>query len=726
MISRRVFLASGALAGDGFVAGFGSSPAEAAAGITRLGPYVAIATDGTVTIRAKNPEIGQGIKTTLAMIVAEELDVDWARVQVEMAPVDEKVYGGQTAGGSTSIPTNYEMLRRVGASVRATFLQAAAQTFGAPVNELITQQGAVLHEVSGKRADYGQLAALAATLPAPDPATVPLKNRRDFALIGTPRAGVDSPRIVRGEPIFGIDTVLPGMLFAVLCKPPVFGAKLKSANLDEVRQLPGIRHVLVVNGTGNFKGLQDGVAILADRWWRARQARDSLKPVWDEGANAPHDSAVYAATARQLLEGPGTALATKGDAAAALARAARTVEAVYETPFIPHLALEPQNCTARATADGLEFWAPTQAPNWGVKLVAKELGVPEDRIVVHMTRVGGGFGRRLENDTMVEAGAIARQVPGVPVKLLWTREDDTAYDFFRPGNHHRLRAGLDRNGRLDAYWAHGVTYARGGKPTQGADILPQDFLRQTVPHFQLAQSLIETTVPTGYLRAPSSNSLAFVHECFLDEIATAAKKDPFDLRLELLASRIGQPPEPQLGRGAPYDLARIQAVLQTLRERSGWDRRPKRPDIGFGMATYFSHRGYFAEVAKVQVKADGSWQVLKVWAVGDVGSVIVNPSAAVNQVEGSVIDGIGQLRQTITFDKGRTVQTNLHEIPVMRMADTPKIDTHFLLSDHPPTGLGEPALPPVLPAVCNAIFAATGVRIRSLPIDDALLKRKKR
>ncbi|WP_458233092.1 molybdopterin cofactor-binding domain-containing protein [Roseateles sp. P5_E8] len=722
--TRRFFLVSTATLGGSFIAGYGCTRSEAKSALSMLSHYVLVSTDGRVTLRAKNPEIGQGIKTTLAMVIAEELDVDWDRVRVEMAPVDEKLFGPQTAGGSTSIPTNYDLMRRAGAIVRAMFVQAASQSLKVPSNELTVRSGVVRHEASGKQRDYGELAALAATMPVPSPAEVTLKNSADFKIIGTPKAGVDGPGIVKGEPIFGIDKVLPGMKYAVVSRPPVFGARFLSANLDEVRRLPGVHKVLVIKGTGNFKGLQDGVAILAERWWLAKEARSRLKVDWDESASTPHDTLAYSAKADDLLRRCGKTIVNKGHADSALADAAKVLKARYDTPFIAHLTLEPQNATARPTKDGVEIWAPTQAPGWGVKLVAKELGIAETSVTVHMTRVGGGFGRRLENDYMVEAAAIALQSGAV--KVLWTREDDIAHDFFRPGNHHLLRAGLSADGRIEGYAAHGVTYARGGKPTQGADLVPHDFLRQTLDHFRLDESLIETIIPTGYLRAPSSNSLAFVHECFLDEIAVQAKKDPFELRLEMLNARKGLPPDPPLNsRAPPYSLERIKRVLEVLRQRSGWGQQP--PDekgVGLGVATYFSHRGYFAEVAKVRVNADGSWRVLKVWAVGDVGSTIVNPSAARNQVEGAIIDGIGQLRQAITFDKGRVEQSNFHQMALMRIADAPQIDVEFVLSDHPPTGLGEPALPPALPAVCNAIFAATGVRIRKLPIDETQLEKK--
>jgi len=723
--SRRLFLAAGLMAGGSFVLGVSASRSEAQAGAARMTHYVAIAPDGKVTIRAKNPEIGQGIKTALPMIVAEELEVDWGQVTVETAPVDEKTFGGQTAGGSTSIPTNYELMRRAGAVARLMLIQAAARQLNVPEGELTAQKGVVRHAPSGRSLGYGALAAQAARLPVPDPDTVALKDPRDFTLIGTAKGGVDSAKIVRGAPVFGIDTVLPDMKYALLCKPPVFGAKYKSANLEDIRKLPGVVQVFRLEGTGNYQGLQEAVAIIADSWWLAKNARDQLVVEWDEASGAVHDSALYAATADRLLRDEvGDSVRHKGDVAQALKDAAQTLEARYEVPFLPHLALEPQNCTARPTADGIEIWAPTQAPGWGQKLLARELNLPEDRIIIHMTRVGGGFGRRLENDYMVEAAAVALK-SGLPVKLLWTREDDVAYDFFRPGNYHRLEAGLDARGHLTAYRAHAVTFSRNGKPAAGASIVPHGFPEQTADHFDLRQSLIETVIPTGYLRAPSSNGLAFVHESFLDEIAHAAGKDPLQWRLELVEAQTGRTTAAPAGSRDPvFDFIRMKALLEAVKERSGWGQAPAAKGIGMGVATYFSHRGYFAEVAKVRVEADGSWRVLKVWAVGDVGSVIVNPSGARNQVEGSIIDGIGQLRQAVTFRKGQTVESNFHEIPVMRMSEAPHIDVHFLLSDGPPTGLGEPALPPVLPAVCNALFAATGVRIRTLPLDPALLAGK--
>ncbi len=717
-LSRRHFLSVSLAAGGALTIGLASGPARAG-GLVQLSAYISVAPDNTVTIRARMPEIGQGIKTGLAVIVAEELDADWSKVVVETAPVDEKAYGEQFAGGSMSTPMSYDPMRRAGAAVRAMFVEAAAQTWAVQAAELTVAKSVVIHAKSGRKATYGQLCAKAAKIAAPDLKTVVLKDPKAFTLVGKPHGGVDSPKIVHGQPIFGIDTLVPGMRYAVLARPPVYGAKLKSANLDAVKKLPGVTHVLAVQGAGDLHGLRDSVAIVATSWWLAKSARDQLEVAWDDASGVPHDSAAYRTQAETLLKTNGKAIRNKGDITAGMAKAAKTVEALYEVPFIPHVPLEPQNCTVAPTKDGgLEIWAPSQTPGDGKGLVAKTLGIPEDRITVHMVRAGGGFGRRLENDYMVEAAYVAKTA-NVPVKLLWSREDDVAYDYFRPGHVHSLKAGLDADGHIDAYYAHGVTYTRDGKVAQGAGITPHDLPLTIADHFTLEQSTIETTVPTGYLRAPSSNGLAFVHESFLDEIAHAAGRDPLDYRLAMIDYAIAHPADDKHW----YDLNRARTVLTTLSERCGWAGRGDLPKgTAMGVATYFSHRGYFAEAAKVRVAADGTWRVLKVWAVGDVGSVIVNPSAAENQVQGAIIDGIGSLRHEITFEKGRVVQANFTEIPMMRMSEAPQIDVHFVISDNPPTGLGEPALPPVLPAVCNAIFAATGVRVRKLPLLPEALK----
>ncbi|MDV6331615.1 xanthine dehydrogenase family protein molybdopterin-binding subunit [Asticcacaulis sp. 201] len=703
--SRRLFLQAGAAVGGGLMLGFGVR-ADAAATAVTLTDYVIVAPDGVVTVMAKNPEIGQGAKTMLPMLIAEEMDLPWSSLRIETAASDPKRYGAQFAGGSMTTTMNWLPMRQVGAAARWMLIAAAAQKVGAPHDAFSTAEGQVIHTPSGKRFTYGALAADAAKINPPKLDDLPLKDPKAFKLIGQSKAGYDSPKIVRGEPIFGIDMTLPGMLYAVYVKSPVYGARLISCDLTAVKAAHGVKDAFILKGT-DWHGLQDGIAIVANSWWYAQTARERLKPVWDEAAGAPHDSLIYLEQAKDLVKGPGEVKQSHGDADGALASAAKTISAFYEVPFLAHVPMEPQNCTARVTADGAEIWAPTQNPNSGGELVARTLGIGPEKVVVHMRRSGGGFGRRLENDYMAEAAAIAQKA-GAPIKLVWSREDDIAYDYFRPGCYHQLRAGIDGDGRLSVYDCHSVTFARDGKVAQGASIEGNAFAPMVTPNFRLTQSLIPSTVPTGYLRAPTSNAIAFVHESFWDEIAHAAGQDPVAFRLAQLDAHAGDK--------ADYNPGRMRRVLAAVAERAKWGQATLPKGEGMGVATYFSHRGYFAEVAHVRIADDGQWRVVKVWAVGDVGSHIINPTGAYNQVEGSIMDGIGSMEAGMTFEKGRAVQVNFQDIPMMRMPKAPLIDAHFLASDFPPTGLGEPALPPILPAVANAIFAATGIRIRKLPV----------
>ena len=711
-MDRRFFLTASLSASGALAFGLGAQAAgpQKDADSPWLGDYIQIHPDGTVLILARNPEIGQGIKTALPMMIAEELDADWAQVCIDTAPVDAKRFGGQFAGGSTSTPYNWVPMRQVGAAARSMLVTAAARHWQVSPDSLTTSKGQVLHASSGRKLGYGALAAKAAGLPAPDLKTIALKDPKTYSIIGQAKPGVDSPRVLKGEPLFGIDMVLPGMVYAVYVKSPVFGARLKSADLDAVRKQRGVIDAFAIEGADDMHGVRPGVAILAKSWWYAKAARDVLKPVWDDAFGAEHDSAIYAKTAPSLLASPGTVTKNNGDVDAAFAKAAKVVEASYSVPFIPHVPLEPQNCTAAPTRDGgVEIWAPSQTPGDGGDAVAKTLNIPRDKVIVHMRRAGGGFGRRLENDYMLEAATIAVKAQ-TPVKLVWTREDDVGHDFYRPGSFHKLRAGLDADGKVIAYQVHGVTYAQNRQTAQGAGIDGDQFPGAVVENYRFEQSAIPTIVPTGYLRAPSSNGLGFVHESFWDELCRAAGQDPVAHRLKHMAAHAADPAK---GRG--YSAGRMQAVLQAVAERANWAGRKTEPGKGYGVACYFSHAGYFAEIAKVRVTKE-DWQVLKVWCVGDVGSTIINPSGAQNQVEGAILDGIGSLRHEIHFDKGAAREQNFDAIPMMRMSQAAQVDVHFLLSDNPPTGLGEPALPPVLPAVANAIFDATGIRVRDLPL----------
>jgi isoquinoline 1-oxidoreductase beta subunit len=724
--SRRSLLKTGAVAGGGFFISWGLGASGAAAKTAspmELSAYVRIAADGVITIVGKNPECGQGIKTMLPMVIAEELEADWSKVTIEQAMSEPAKYGAQVAGGSTATPTNYEPLRRVGAAGKQMLIEAAAVTWKVPPGECVAAQSVVTHTPTGRKLGYGVLAEKAAGIPAPDVKTVALKDPKDFRIVGQSVRGFDSPKIVRGEPIFGIDTVRPGMLYAVFVKCPVYGGKVKSAKLDAVLACPGVKKAFVVAGNNEFNGLASGVAIVADSWWRAKKARDKLEVEWDEGPVAGRSSAQFAETAARVGPGLGQKVIRKdGDADAALGKAAKVIEAAYSYPFLSHSNLEPQNCTAEVRDGKVEIWAPTQNPQPGRDIVAKLLGVPPADIQIHMMRCGGGFGRRLMNDYMAEAAWIARET-GAPVKLVWPREDDIAHDFYRPGGFHHLKAGLDDKGRIAGWKDHFVSYADRDDPAKfasAADMGPTELPARLVPDLTVETTLMPLGIPTGPMRAPRSNALCFVQQSFMDELAHAAGKDPLAFHLDLLG-------EPRLfgktGERDSFDTGRARGVLQLVAEKSGWGKTRLPPRTGMGIAHYFSHLGYFAEVVRASVADTGQIKVEKVWVVGDIGRQIINPTGAMNQVQGSVIDGISQaLALAMTFENGHAVQTNFHEYPLIRMPAAPEVEVVFLKTDNPPTGLGEPALPPVIPALCNAVFAATGKRIRSLPIDARQLK----
>ncbi|MGH7668037.1 MAG: molybdopterin cofactor-binding domain-containing protein [Gemmatimonadaceae bacterium] len=716
-VTRRDFLRVSAIAGGGillatYLPGMVRADRIGAAttGPGELNAFIRITPDGIITIAAKNPEIGQGVKTMLPMLIADELDADWKQVRVEQVGLDTDKYENQWAGGSTATPMNWLPLRQVGAAGRVMLVAAAASTWGVDESTCTTEAGVVYHRASGRKLGYGALADKAATMRAPNLKTVKLKEPAEFRIIGTSVHSVDNHAIVTGKPLYGIDVTLPDMVYAVYQKCPVYAGTVKSANLNAVKALPGVKDAFVVEPAPGsaLNGLLGGVAIIADSWWAAQSARSKLEVEWDEGSTAQQSSESFAAQAAALSnQTPERSLRSDGNADGALRGAVKAVSADYFYPFIAHVTLEPQNCTAHYHDGRLDIWAPTQTPAGGRSLVAKTLGVKEEDITVHLTRSGGGFGRRLNNDYMVEAARIATRV-NAPVKLLWSREDDVAHDFYRPAGFHYFSGGVDANGKLVAWKDHFVTFGDAPRYAASAGISDTEFPARFVPNFSLGVSSMPLGVPTGALRAPGSNAIAFVMQSFIDELAHAAGRDPVEFRRDLLSNAED---------GAAMDAQRMRGVLDLVVEKSGWGKQKFPRGTAQGVAFHFSHRGYFAEVVQATVSRAGLLRVDKVWVAGDIGSEVINPINAENQAQGAVLDGLSEaFGQEITIERGRAVQSNFNHYPLLRMRQAPPVEVHFLKTAFPPTGLGEPVLPPAVPALCNAIFTATGKRVRSLPL----------
>ncbi len=716
-MGRRSFLKVAGAAGMGLVLAFsleGRAKAASPGAETALNAYIRITPEGTIYIYSKNPEIGQGIKTAMPMIIAEELDADWADVKVEQSPINVTLFGRQNAGGSRSIARNWNSMREVGAAARHMLVQAAAIEWQVPATECTTKKSFVVHEPTGRRAAYGTLVEKAATLPVPPTASLRLKDREDFTLIGTRKGGVDNLAVVTGKPLFGIDQTLPGMLFAIYQKCPAVGGKAKSANLDEILALPGVKHAFILDGNGNDLELMPGVAIVATSTWAAFQAKEQLRVEWDEAEASKDSWSALQQAAEGLKDKPGKkVLHETGDADAATAAAATSVGAYYTYHFAAHANLEPQNCTAWFKGDTVELWAPTQSPTRGVTAVARLLGISQDAVMLHQTRVGGGFGRRLVNDYACEAAAISRAI-NAPVKLTWTREDDMQHDFYRTAGFHAFMGGLDEGGKLTAWQDHIITFSNDGEKPVIAAVPRQpehEFPAHLVNNFRLSQSLLPLRTRCGLLRAPGSNTRAWAIQSFLHELSTAAGRDHLAFLLEIMGEPRWLPPR------TPYGLntGRAVDVIKLAAEKAGWNKTLP-TGRALGLAFHFSHAGYFAEVADVSVDETKQVTVHRVTVAADIGAV-VNMSGAENQVQGSVIDGLSVMaEQEITMEQGRIEQANFDTYPLLRMESAPIVDVHFIRSDNPPTGVGEPALPPLAPAVCNAIFAVTGHRVRTLPI----------
>ncbi|NKB42695.1 MAG: molybdopterin-dependent oxidoreductase [Alphaproteobacteria bacterium] len=719
--SRRSVLKMTGAASGGLVLGVvlngAHRSAEAATGDTAFAPnaFLEVNPSGRILIYSKAPEIGQGIKTAFPMIVAEELDAAWDDVDVEQAPINPDVYGRQSAGGSFSILGSWDQLRQAGAAARSMLVSAAAEQWRVDAESCSASDSHVIHPDGETRLSYAALASAAAQLPVPDVESLTLKDRADYDLLGTWVGGVENEQLVTGQPLFGTDQVLPDMVYATYQKCPAFGGTVVSANLDHIRSLDGVLDAFVLDGTGIAREYMPGVAIVAKSTWSAIQAKAALEVEWDETAASKDSWMESLAQARALTgtKGPDVKIA-KGDVDAAMAEAETTVEAFYSYPFVSHAPMEPQNCTAWHRGDEVEIWAPTQTPERGVSSVAEVFNVPADKVTLHQVRSGGGFGRRLYNDFIIESVAISERV-GAPVKLQWTREDDTRHDFYRAGGFHHMSGSVDADGKLTALRDHNVTFTTDGeRAVTGGELRASEFPVPLIENAELTQTLLPWTTPCGAWRAPGSNVFGFVFQSFLHELSSAAGRDHVEFLLELL----GEPRWLDPGNLRALHTGRTADVIKLAAEKAGWGQTlPDGHHLGVGF--YFSHAGHIAEVAEVaevSVEGGNALKIHKVTVAADVGP-IVNMSGAKNQCEGSVIDGIStMLGQQLSIESGRIKEGNFDQYPLLKMADAPHVDVHFIQSDNIPTGLGEPALPPVAPAVCNAIYAATGQRVRSLPL----------
>ena len=676
--------------------------------------FIHITPEGTIVLMAKNPEIGQGVKTSLPLIIAEELDADWKDVQVEQSPINPKVYGAQGAGGSTAIPTNWDLMRKAGASARAMLVAAAAQQWKVPADECVTEASTVTHTPTKRNLKYGQLAVAAAAQAVPDEKTLKLKTRDQYKLLGKRYTGVDNKKVVTGEPLFGIDVVVPNMVYAIYEKCPAVGGKPISFNEAQIKKMPGVKDAFMIEGTGVVMEAMPAVVIIGDSTWAVFNAKNALRVVWDESSASKDSWTKLTAQAREAMkQAPKNILEKNGDVDATLKTAAKVIDGDYQYAFVSHQTLEPMNCTAWFKGDEIEFWAPTQQPGRGLPQLAKQLGLPEEKVVIHQTRAGGGFGRRIPNDYMHEVAAIAQRIK-VPVKLMWTREEDFRHDFFRAGGFHQFKAGVDAKGKVIAWRNHNVSFTADGKAPVTGSQRAGEFPVPLMQNAENGQTLLPLMIPCGPWRAPGSNVVSFATQSFIHEIAMATGRDHLELLLELFGEPRHMPPQTIQA----LNTGRAAGVTKLAAEKIGWGKQmPK--GRALGLAFYFSHAGHFAAGVDVSVDASKRITIHKIAIAGDIGP-IVNLSGAEAQCQGAVTDGVSTMMGLqVGFENGRITQTNFHEYPILRMNKAPMdIEVTFVPTDVAPTGAGEPALPPVAPAVANAIFAATGERIRQLPFSN--------
>ncbi len=700
--SRRDFLKISTLTGGGLLLGFSWLETDAACPVVitdllaaekkGFNSYLSIDTDGVITILSPNPELGQNIMTSFPMIIAEELEADWTKVKVVQAPLDTKSFDRQLTGGSGAIPHSWKRLRTAGATAKYMLIQAAANQWNVNATECTAKNGMVLHPLTGKKLSYGNLALQASAIVVPK--DIALKNRKDFTLIGKLVKNVANKSIVTGKPLFGLDFYREGMLYAMIQRPKSFGTKIKSVDTAAAKAMPGIVDVVV------FK---NNVAVVGKSTWEVSKARKLLVIEYENDGVIPESTSDHNTIFANLLDNGTVSVKRKnGDVATAFANAAKIIKSEYQGPFLSHSPMEPMNFFAHVRPDGVELVGPTQTPASARNATSKLLGIPEDKITLEITRLGGGFGRRLKFDYVLEAAELSSIVKA-PVKLIWSREDDMTGGSYRPAVRYRFEAALDNSGNLIGYKCRGAGI-NSGSPTR-----EDNFPSGAVDHLLIETVEHKSPITTGAWRAPITNFLAFAEQAFLDEVATAAGKDPIQFRLELLAKAKNTP----VG-SIKYNIDRMETVIKMAAEKSGWG---KKKGVSQGFSVYFSHSSYVAQVCEVIMQA-GKPVVKKIYAVSDCGEV-VNLSGARQQVMGGIVDGLGHaMYGKITFNNGAAEQTNFNTYRLIRMKDIPEIETHFVDNGIDPTGLGEPALPPTGGAVANAIFKATGKRLRNQPFMD--------
>jgi len=702
-VSRRRFLQTGAAGATGLVIGFylpGRYEALAAPQASPFAPnaWIRVGTNGLVTIVIDKSEMGQGVVTSLAMLAAEELECDWRKIRTEFAPADKAyinpLFGLQGTGGSTSVRGSWEPLLKAGATAREMLIEAAATKWGVEKSECRAEHGVVIHAASKRRLSYGMLADTARQL-AP-PKNVTLKDPKSYRVVGKAMKRLDTPDKVNGHTQFGMDVRLPGMLHAVVERCPVFGGKVGSFDATKAKAVPGVRQVIQVS---------NGIGVVADNTWSAMEGRRALEVKWDEGPNASVNSASISKLFAERAGQPGAVARKEGDAATAFSAAAKKIEAVYEVPYLAHATMEPMNCTAHVRADGCDVWVPTQFQTFTQATAARLAGVKPEAVQVHTTFLGGGFGRRSELDFVVDAVELSKAA-GAPVQVTYSREDDMQHDYYRPASYCRQAAALDADGWPVAWtnrivcpsimsrvFPNFVKNGVDGTSVEGAADIPY-----AVPNILVDYQLTETAVPVGFWRSVGHSQNAFFTECFLDEIAAAGGKDPYELRRRLLAK---QP--------------RHLGALELAATKAGWG-TPLPAGRFRGIAMMSSFGSYVAQVAEISVNRSEGVRVHRVVCAVDCGRT-VNPDTIAAQMEGAIVYGLtAALKGAITIDRGRVEQSNFNDYEMLRLDEMPVVEVHIVPSDNPPGGVGEPGTPPIAPAVCNAVFAATGKRIRRLPI----------